>query len=74
MAKIKYRIVEKGGLYHPQYKRWLCWNDIWYGFFTSEGRYLYGSCNRVSLEKAKEAIENHKARQIKKKPIIHLID
>jgi hypothetical protein len=71
---MKYRIVEKGGLYHPQYKRWLCWNNIGFVFFTSEGLYLYGYYGRGSLEKAKEAIENHKARQIKKKPVIHLVD
>jgi hypothetical protein len=74
MAKIKYRIVEKGGLYHPQYKRWLCWNDIGYGFFTGDGLWVYGNYGRGSFKEAKEAIENHKARQIMKKPVIHLID
>ena len=74
MAKIKYRIVEKSGLYHPQYKRWLCWNGIGYVFFTGDGLWVYGYMGRVSFKEAKEAIENHKARQIKKKPIIHLID
>ena len=74
MAKIKYRIVEKNGLYHPQYKRWLCWYDIDFGYFTKDGLYLYGYIGRLSLKEAKEAIENHKERQIKKKPVIHLID
>lgn len=71
---MKYRIVEKGGLYYPQYKKWFCWNDIGEGFFTREGLYVYGEMGRVSLNDAKEAIQEHKARQIKKKPVIHLVD
>lgn len=72
---MKYRIVEKSGLYYPQYKRWLFWNDIRYGFFTRDGLWVYSyTMSRVSFQEAKEAIENHKARQIMKKPIIHLID
>jgi hypothetical protein len=71
---MKYRIVEKGGLYHPQYKRWLCWNDIAYLYLTKDSLYFYNDTGLTSLKEAKEAIENHKARQIKKKPVIHLVD
>lgn len=70
---MKYRIVEKNGLYYPQYKEWFCWHDFVDGFFTKKGLYIPITAMFVFLEDAKEFIEEHKKRK-SKKPIIHNVD
>jgi len=70
---MKYRIIEKNGLYYPQYKEWFVWYDMVDGFFTKKGLFVAGIEMFVFLEQAKEFIDEDKTTK-SKKPIIHKVD
>jgi hypothetical protein len=70
---MKYRILEKNGLYYPQYKECFVWYDMVNGVFTKKGLFVPRIAMFLYLEQAKEFIEQHKTRKCKK-PIIHNVD